>query len=155
IKQEMLLFNFDNSIFKGSESNPGFKNEELLNHFFNTASQRHPHATGNINCYVKIGHQTIFTTIKIDVNQIFDVGLGFYANWISLLVYQAKNGNIEESNNTILERGRFFSDISGEDLQKGQEYEITLIDSNRGYDEHIMLNKSDMPSDQYMFGCPV
>src|SRR5699024_1801881 len=94
IKQEMLLFNFDNSIFKGSESNPGFKNEELLNHFFNTASPRHPHATGNINCYVKIGPQTIFTTIKIDVTQNFVVVLSFSAKWISLLLYKVKNGNI-------------------------------------------------------------
>lgn len=92
--------------------------------------------------WIKIGENTILTRITEYLVPLF-TGWGDIEFTLSLgmSVFHCHNGNYEHNNKVVLERGRFFADAEGTDLQTGQEYAITIYDYNHGYSDDILLDK--------------
>src|SRR5699024_4257999 len=87
---------------------------------------------------------------------------GEYQGWAQFFVTQAKNGNTQGLEGTILERGRYFTDSKGTTLSSGNKYDITIYDYGDGNQDDILMQGNDGPfgagdlySTSFYHGCEV
>ncbi|XWN36097.1 MAG: hypothetical protein ROO71_09035 [Balneola sp.] len=114
--------------------------------------------------YIKIGETTLLTTFQESfLYQQEPNGFADFQGIMKFNVWHAKNGNIVNGDQTVLERGRFFKDSIGTDLEVGDKTSITLYEY-KYFDFNIVTDRaSDVASrkedlfggTEFLHGCQV
>ncbi|MEQ8578148.1 MAG: hypothetical protein RIC57_09245 [Balneola sp.] len=114
--------------------------------------------------YIKIGETTLLTTLQESfLYQQEPNGFADFQGSMNFNVWHAKNGNIQNGDQTTLERGRFFKDSEGTDYEVGDKVSITLYEykyygfsvvTDRASD--VAARRIDLFDDaEFLHGCEV
>lgn len=91
--------------------------------------------------FVKVNNITLLVTLQI----------GHTGDWIDVYFWHMNNDNITVDGGKILQRGRFFGNEEGDDLQP-IGYNVTLYLPNVGYTPTVMINEAEMSNDFFIGG---
>jgi hypothetical protein len=101
--------------------------------------------------FVKIGEITMLTLIEVfretnyqtNGNDQYRIVAGWGFN-----VWHANNSNIDEDDQLVLQRGRFFKDKNGTEFSSSDLIDVDIFDFNQGFDQDILVHQDDHNLDQ-------